>query len=342
MELCITFDMRAPAFGALRNYLYDAALDQVAWADDIGVDLVGLGEHHGVEDGYNPSPLVLASAMAARTRYIKLRTSVVLAPLYDLTKLAEDAAVTQILSNGRLLLGLGAGYRPSEFESFGRKLKDRWKAMGETCEFLRQAWLGEPFEWQGRTCCVTPRPEPFAPPILLGGSSPAAARRAAHIADGWFPPLLPELWQPYRDECIKLGNADPGPYPNHGPVFMWVTEDPDRDWATLYPHVEHQMKTYSQWTAEAWGEAAGPYAGDFDEQTVRQSPAYQVLTPEQVLELAEQLGPDSVLYLNPLLAGIDPRESWRMLRLFEDKVLPHLPAAIEKESVKGETHVTQG
>ena len=92
MELCITFDMRAPAFGAQRNYLYDTALDQVAWADDLGFDIVGLGEHHGVEDGYNPSPLILAAAMAARTRYIKLRTSVLLAPLYDLPKLAEDAA----------------------------------------------------------------------------------------------------------------------------------------------------------------------------------------------------------------------------------------------------------
>ena len=94
MELCLTYDMRTPDFGATRNRLYDAALDQVAWADDLSFDLVGLGEHHGSEDGYNPSPLILASAMAARTRNLKIRTSVLLAPLYDLPKLAEDAAVT--------------------------------------------------------------------------------------------------------------------------------------------------------------------------------------------------------------------------------------------------------
>lgn len=324
MELCLTYDMRAPDFGARRNMLYDAALDQVAWADELGFDLVGLGEHHGSEDGYNPSPLVLAAAMAARTRRLKLRTSVLLAPLYDLPKLAEDAAVTQVISGGRLLLGIGAGYRPSEFETFGRELDQRWRIMGETCEFLRRAWTGEPFEWQGRRCRVTPVPEPVPPPILLGGSSPAAARRAAHIADGWFPPLDERLWQPYREEFLKLGKPDPGPYPAHGPIFLWVSEDPEADWRWLLPHVRHQLESYNRWTEEAFGRAAGPYAGDVSEEAIRRGGAYQVLTPEQVLSLCEGLGEHSVLYLNPLLAGIEPARSWAMLRLFEDRVLPHL------------------
>ena len=76
MELCLTYDMRAPDFGAPRTQLFQCALDQVSWADDLGFDVVGLGEHHCADDGYNPSPLVLASAMAARSKQIKLRTSV--------------------------------------------------------------------------------------------------------------------------------------------------------------------------------------------------------------------------------------------------------------------------
>ncbi|MEZ5503407.1 MAG: LLM class flavin-dependent oxidoreductase [Halioglobus sp.] len=325
MELCLTYDMRAPAFGAPRNRLYESALDQVSWADDLGFDVVGLGEHHCAEDGYNPSPLVLASAMAARSRRIKLRTSVLLAPLYDLPKLAEDAAVAQIISNGRLLLGIGAGYRAVEFETFGRQLGDRWAAMGEACSFLKNAWRGETFEWRGRKLTITPRPEPFAPPILLGGSSPAAARRAAHIADGWFPPLDARLWQPYREECLTLARPDPGDYPQQGPIFLWVSRDPERAWKRVMPHVMHQLKSYSEWTREAFGRPAGPYAFAMDEETVRQGSAYRVLTPEQALELAAELGPHSVLYLNPLLAGIDPADAWRMLGLFEDEVLPYLP-----------------
>lgn len=324
MELTLTYDLRAPAFGAPRNELVKAALDQVAWADELGFDVVGLGEHHCSDDGYNPSPLPLACAMAARSSRIKLRTSVLLAPLYDPIKLAEDAAMTQVISNGRLLLGIGAGYRPVEFESFNRQLDDRWRAMGDICEFLRRAWTGEPFEWEGRTCIVTPRPEPFAPPILLGGSSAAAARRAAHIADDWFPPLDPRLWQPYRDECIKLGKPDPGDYPNQGPIFLWISKDPDRAWEKLLPHVQHQLQSYAEWTEEAFGKPAGPYAGQMTAETIRQSAAYQVLTPEEALALAEALGDHSVLYLNPLLAGIDPDYSWQMLKLYEREVHPHL------------------
>ena len=326
MELVLSYDMRAPAFGAPARELYAAALDQVAWADGLGFDSVGLGEHHGSPDGYNPSPLILASAMGARTRRIRFRTAVLLAPLYDPIKLAEDAAVTQLAMNGRLILGIGGGYRPSEFETFGRRLDDRWRVVGETIELLRLAWTGEPFTWQGRRCRVTPRPEP-PPPILLGGGTPAAARRAARIADGWFPPLEPKLWPPYRDECLKLGKPDPGAYPKQGPIFLWISKDPEKDWDRLAPHVLHQLRSYSEWTIEAYGRPMGPYAKDMTAETVRRSDAYQVLAPEQALALAERLGRESVLYLNPLLSGIEPSRAERMLALYERRVHPFLPRA---------------
>ena len=140
MELVMTYDMRAPDFGAPARELYAAALDHVQWADALGFDSVGLGEHHCSPDGYNPSPLPLACAMGGRTRKILLRTSVLLAPLYDPIKLAEDAAVTQLATGGRLQLGIGGGYRPAEFEMFGRRLEDRWREIGETIELLRRAW----------------------------------------------------------------------------------------------------------------------------------------------------------------------------------------------------------
>jgi len=323
MELTIAYDMRAPAFGAKARDLYAAAIEQVAWADELGFSIVGLGEHHAAEDGYNPSPVVLACAMAGRSRRIRFRTSVLLAPFYDPIKLAEDLAVAQLATGGRMLVGVGAGYRPAEFEMFGRRLEDRWRAVGELCRVLKLAWTGEPFTWQGRRCHVTPRPEP-PPPILLGGGTVANARRAAHIADGWFPPLDPKLWPPYREECLKLGKPDPGEYPAQGPVFLWVSRDPERAWDRVMPHVLHQLDSYSRWTAESYGHPAGPFAAGMTPETIKQSPAYKVLTPEQTLALAESLGPRSVLYLNPLLAGIDPTLSWEMLRLYEREVHPHL------------------
>ncbi|MBP1689177.1 MAG: hypothetical protein H6Q33_5320, partial [Deltaproteobacteria bacterium] len=112
MEKVLIYDMRAPSFGAPVRDLYAAALDQVAWADELGFDVVGLGEHHASDDGYNPSPLTLACAMAGRSRRIRVRTSVLLAPFYEPIKLAEDVAVAQLASGGRIILGLGFGYRP--------------------------------------------------------------------------------------------------------------------------------------------------------------------------------------------------------------------------------------
>jgi len=323
MELTISYDLRAPDFGASRQSLWQTALEQAAWADDLGFDVIGLGEHHGAEDGYNPSPLMLAAAMAARTRRIRLRPSVLLAPFYDPIKLAEDLAVLQIVSGGRLEAGIGAGYRPSEFEMFGRRLEDRWKTVGDTIALLRLAWTGGTFEWNGRSCRVTPAPDP-PPPILLGGATTRSARRAAHIADGWFPPLDAALWQPYRDECIKIGKTDPGAYPAQGPIFLWVSENPDFDWEWLTPHVLHQLRSYSRWTAEALGKPAGPFVKGVTEESIRSGDAYKVLTPQQTLALAESLGSDGVFYLNPLLAGIAPERSWEMLRLYEHSVHPYL------------------
>ncbi len=323
MKKILTYDMRAPAFGASARELYAAALDQVAWADDVGFDTIGLGEHHCSDDGYNPSPIPLAAAMGARSKRLELRTSVILAPFYDMARLAEDAAVTQLATNGRLVLGIGGGYRPTEFESYGRRLEDRWKTVGDTVRFLRLAWTGEPFEWDGRRCRVTPKPDP-PPPILLGGATKASARRAARIADGWLPPLDPRLWEPYRDECRKLGKPDPGPYPRQGPIFLWVSKEPEKAWDRLLPHVLHQLRSYSAWTIEAYGRPAGPYAQDITAETAKQSDAYRVLGPDEAIAFARTLAEDDVLYLSPLLAGIDPSYSWEMLDLFEREVAPFL------------------
>jgi alkanesulfonate monooxygenase SsuD/methylene tetrahydromethanopterin reductase-like flavin-dependent oxidoreductase (luciferase family) len=322
VEFAISFDLRAPSFGGAAPDLYAAALDQCAWADELGFDVVGIAEHHATDDGYLPSPLVFAAAAAARTRRIALRTSVLLAPLYHPLKLAEDAAVVQVLSGGRLLLGLGAGYRPVEFAMFGTRREDRKERTNRVIEVLRRAWTGEPFEWEGRSVRVTPAPDP-PPPILLGGSHPAVARRAAHIADGYFPPQG-ENWDVYRAECLAIGKPDPGEGVHLGPVFVHVTHDPDRAWEVLRPHVEHVTASYAAWTREAYGRAAGPFAKGVSMDDVRRSGAYRVVTPEQAIALAGELGPRGVYHFTPLLGGLDPGFAWESLRLFEREVWPHV------------------
>jgi alkanesulfonate monooxygenase SsuD/methylene tetrahydromethanopterin reductase-like flavin-dependent oxidoreductase (luciferase family) len=319
----ISFDMRAPKFGAPARELYAAALDQCVWADDLGFDAVGLGEHHASDDGYLPSPIPMAGAIAGCTGRITIRPNVLLAPLYEPVKLAEDLAVLQYLSQGRLEVVIGAGYRPFEFQMFGKRREDRKDLYIETFEVLRKAWTGETFEYKGRDVRVTPVPDP-PPRLLLGGSHKAVARRAARIADGYYPPGG-ENWHIYREECLALGKPDPGEeFKALGPIFTFVTEDPEGDWERIASHAAHVVKSYSDWTIEAYGRAAGPFAAGVDTDDLRRSGAYQVLRPEEAVEMIEGLGENRTFILTPLLGGLDPAMAWRSLRLFEQKVWPFI------------------
>ena len=253
-----------------------------------------------------------------------MRPNVLLTPFYNPIRLAEDSAVLSLVSGGRFDIVLGGGYRPRECDLYGTKLTDRWRTIGQTAKFLRQAWTGEPFEYEGRTVFIRPVPE-TPPTIFLGGGGEAAARRAARIADDFSTPHSEELWAPYRDECIKIGRSDPGPAKPLGPVFLWVAEDVDLAWDMLMPHVLSQIDEYAAFTTEGYGESLGPYRGGATPEEARKNPAYQVLTPEEAVSLGQSLGSRGVFLINPLMGGIAPEEAWKMLTLFDTKVQPYLP-----------------
>src|ERR1700761_8422980 len=157
-NLNLRFDMRNPQPGTDKAELYKAAIEMAVWADARGFDTVQFSEHHGSPDGYLPSPIVLAAAVAARTKRLKIRFGVLLLPLHDPIRLAEDLAVLDIVSNGRLTVAFGAGYAAHEFEMFGVDLKDRVKLIEEGIAAIKSAWTGEPFIYRGRRARVMPTP----------------------------------------------------------------------------------------------------------------------------------------------------------------------------------------
>jgi alkanesulfonate monooxygenase SsuD/methylene tetrahydromethanopterin reductase-like flavin-dependent oxidoreductase (luciferase family) len=320
----LRYDLRAPAFGkADAAALYAAALEQAEWADRLGFAAVTLSEHHGSPDGYLPSPLVMAAAIAARTRNLRISIAALIAPLHDPVRIAEDMAVVDVISNGRLIPILGGGYVQSEFEAFGRKLQSRASYMDEIVPFLERAWTGEPFQWKGRTVRVTPRPvQRPRPPILMGGSSRPAALRAAKFADG-FLPSLPHVFDMFREERKRLGKPDPGPMPPSLNLnFLHVADDPDRAWQQIAPHALHETNAYGRWIAEAGG--AGPYKQAASADELRKTGAYCVWTPEELIAKLKALGPHASLALHPLMGGLDPELAWQSLHLVESKVIPAL------------------
>lgn len=159
---------------------YRAALEMAAYADARGVTTVQTEEHHGAGNNWLPSPFAFASAVFGATRSVAVTASAVIGPLHDPLRLAEEIAVLDLLSGGRLVTVAGIGYRPEEYAMFDVEWKRRGRLRDELLETLLRAWTGEPFAYRGRTVRVTPRPlsEPH-PLLLVGGSSKAAARRAA-------------------------------------------------------------------------------------------------------------------------------------------------------------------
>ncbi len=314
-------DMRTPDFANASDDHYQTALNMVEWADQQGFVECMLSEHHGCEDNYLPSPLVFAGAIAARTKRLRIRVSALVLPLHDPLRVAEDVAIVDHISGGRIELVVVAGFRPCEFAMFDKPYNRRGKLLEEGIEVLKKAWSGESFEYRGAKVRVTPKTiQQPGPPILLGGSSEIAARRAARLAQG-FVPAVAQLYPIYLDECEKLG-VEPGEARNIGPGSIFVSHDPEALWEKLAPHALHETNGYSKWYAETG--TAGPYQPIEDANVLRESGLYHVVTPEQCIALCQELGDNGWMFVHPLLSGLDPELGWQSLKLLAEEVIPVL------------------
>lgn len=323
MNFSLRYDLRSASFGAPHAELYAAALDQCAWADELGFTDVRLNEHHGSEDGYLPAPIVFGAAVAGRTKRLRITISALLLPLYDPIRLAEEIAVLDLASGGRLSFLLGAGYRYEEFAAFGVDIRRRGALMEEGVEILKKAWSGEPFEYRGTTIRVTPRPlqQPH-PPIILGGSSAAAARRAARIADG-FVPTSADVMEVYLEELVRLGKAPAGPPAVPAAMVTHIADDVDAAWEQLGPYLLYEMNTYADWLRDGAG-GVGPFRHVADVAELRSGGPYAIVTPEECVALGQKAGGVTI---TPMVGGLPPEIAWTSLCLFETRVLPELASA---------------
>lgn len=234
IKVGIYFDMRNPKqWRQDPARLYGFALEACEEAERLGADSIWFSEHHLFDDDYLASPLTLAAAVAARTKRVRLGTAIVIAPIHHPAELAEQSVVIDLVSDGRLDLGLGTGYRVPEFELYGTTLERRYGRTDDTARRLRELW---------GPGGVRPGPVQDPLPIWMGYQGPKGARRAGLLGEG----LLSAdgaLWEPYAAGLAEAGHPVARGRMAGG-VQGWVSEDPERDWPVVSEHLAHQLNSY--------------------------------------------------------------------------------------------------
>lgn len=326
----LRYDLRNPPdSGWTSGELYRAMLDQVEYAAARGFCEVAFSEHHVDPWGYLPAPRVLAAAVGARVPHITIAFRLLVLPLHDPLQVAEDIAVLDQLTDGRIKLCVGAGYRAEEFAARGIDFRSRFSRLEEAVAILRLAWRGEEFGFVGRhfrfnRALVRPTPVQTPFPIALAGSSEGAARRAARIADSFVPQgRRRELVDAYNAERRALGQPAGRFQSTQLPLFLHVAKDPDLAWSRIASLALADTRHYAAWDSRrSAGASANSYPDAVEAEALR-GVSHDAVTPERARALVEGVlaeRDDAEILFSPMLPGLDPEASMESLQLFCDAV----------------------
>lgn len=247
----IVHDFRCPPGSDVpMPQVYAETFEQIVLAEQLGLELCWFTEHHFIADGYLPNFVPVAGAAAARTSKIRFSTDICLLPFRHPIRLAEDLAILDNISNGRMELGAGMGYASHEFAGFGIPISRRVSLTEETIEILRLAWSREPFTFDGkrysyRDLRVTPDPvQDGGPPLWIAATSVAGAHRAARYDTHLLPQgprtAVLDPWQEARREAGK----DPADKRVGIIRGVFVTDDAEREWTAIAGAERYRRDVY--------------------------------------------------------------------------------------------------
>ena len=336
MKFGLMYDFRNPEQWR-RSYpdLYRATLDQIVRVDELGYDNVWLTEHHFVDDGYNPSVLTAATAIAARTSRIRIGSFVLLLPFHNAVRVAEDAAAVDIWSNGRFDLGVGQGYRAEEFTSLCVPRGERSARLAEGIELIKRLWTEDGVSFSGdfnRVDNLTLTPKPVQkphPPIWIGARTDNATRRAARLGFNLLGTIGPDPAIPYV-KALREHGREPADYSIAQLRAVYVAKTADQAWEEAGEHLHYMMINYASWLAEAKDAAGDDRVWQIrDARELRESPYAEGLmvgTPEDCARKIERFRKDYActhFIMVTQFAGLDPRKGLRSMELFAKEVMPH-------------------
>jgi alkanesulfonate monooxygenase SsuD/methylene tetrahydromethanopterin reductase-like flavin-dependent oxidoreductase (luciferase family) len=317
---------------------YATTLEQIQLAEELGYEHAFISEHHFLTRyAILPSPLIAIAYAAAKTEKIKLGTGILLMPLHNPVKVAEDAAIVDVVSGGRLILGLGQGYRPEEFAGYHRKLEDRGVLMREGAELVRRFWTEESVSFEGEyynydNVTLTPKPLQSPPPIWIGAKVPRAVRLAGEVGDVWYAdPITPLDLIVKRKEQYYKGIENSGRAKESGQVAYYretfVGETSDQAWADGGKGITGEYMGYLSFghLVDNEGNPVATDRTDLVEPIVRQratvGDAAEVL--DDLKSITEVLQPDHFVF-KMKHGGVSDEATRQSMKLCAEKVMPHL------------------
>ena len=324
-----------PPRGEHLRQCIDEVCAEAQLAEQVGFDAILVGEHHQHRDGFLPSPLIVSTAVAVRTQKIRIGTGILLLPLYHPVHVAEDAATLDIISNGRLILGVGMGYQAGDFGAFGIPPGQRVSRLEEGIDIIRACWTQDTVSYDGkrfRLDDVAIYPKPLQrphPPIWVGAMADASIRRAAQYGDAWLTGItqpMPNILRHTQAYKAYAGEL-------HRPARImlmrdaWVAETRQQAEAEYGPEVLAAYKYY--WKSDSLSFRDNRSEAEF---TIdKMAPERIILgSPEEVVDQLqhwqETIGAEMVIFrLRQAHSGGPPHEKiLRAIRLFGDKVIPKL------------------
>jgi alkanesulfonate monooxygenase SsuD/methylene tetrahydromethanopterin reductase-like flavin-dependent oxidoreductase (luciferase family) len=314
---------------------YASMIEQVQRMEQLGYDHVWLTEHHFTADAYNPVPLAMACAIAARTSRIRIGTFVMLMPFIHPLRAAEEVVLADILSDGRFDLGVGQGYTHEEFDTFCVPRAERGPRLAEGVALMRRLLTEENVSFEGRftrvkNATLMPRPVQQPVPLWIGARGPKAIRRAAALGAHLMTTLGPDPVPEYVAALRELGR-DPAQFKVAQLRMVYVADSDDQAWEEAQHHLWHVFDYYRgvlSTAADVDGDAA---LADWPLQRaedLRESPlAAELLvgSPASVANKLDRFAGGTLctdFILSTHFAGIDVARSTRSLELFAREIMP--------------------
>lgn len=298
--------------------MLSTALELAQFGDRHGIAAISVDEHHATGHGWSCNPVMIAGMFLARTANIFASIDCALGPLWNPIRMAEDIALVDAMSRGRLHTTVGLGYREEEYRVLGVDFARRGELMDQLLETMLATWTGD----TGVVSGTWTKPHP---PLYVGGGVKATVRRAVRFSLPLsLPDHRPDLAEFYSQLCRESGLRPfvlMPPAVNRGMIYLH--EDPERAWAELGSHILWEAVTYGAWSDDP-SRSSMHLPGVQTLEEVRASGRYRFLTPDQLIDEVRGSANYGPIVMHPLVGGMPVEEAWKSVTLLTDEVLPAL------------------